>query len=169
VFSPDEKLVLTICQNGTRKEARLWNAATGRAVTVAKSIGGIIAGFAPDGKTFAVASDNGVQFWDTATFRPIAEEVPVLGAEAGNLASLAFAPDGDTLALGTWFKGFIQEPRLYLLPVPRPLRTDLERIRLWIEVATWRTLDDDGIRDLDARTWRERFRRLQELGGPPTR
>jgi len=43
-----------------------------------------------------------------------------------------------------------------------------ERIRLWLEVNTGQELDAGGtVVDLDAKTWRERYDRLQKLGGPP--
>jgi hypothetical protein len=44
----------------------------------------------------------------------------------------------------------------------------LKRLRLWVEVATGLELDAGGaVIDLDARAWRERWNRLQKLGGPP--
>ncbi|MBI1830455.1 MAG: hypothetical protein HYR84_03280 [Planctomycetes bacterium] len=43
-----------------------------------------------------------------------------------------------------------------------------EHIRLWIEVNTGQELDAGGtVVDLDAKTWRERYDRLQKLGGTP--
>jgi hypothetical protein len=55
-----------------------------------------------------------------------------------------------------------------LVPAPRPLEQDVAYIRLWIEVATGLELDKNGaVIELDAKTWRERWERLQKLGGPP--
>ena len=45
---------------------------------------------------------------------------------------------------------------------------DPERILLWTQVITGAELDEYGqVRILDANTWQQRRRRLQELGGPP--
>jgi hypothetical protein len=47
-----------------------------------------------------------------------------------------------------------------------PVRGDVERIRLWIQVITGFELDGE-LRALDGRTWKERRARLDDLGGPP--
>jgi hypothetical protein len=45
---------------------------------------------------------------------------------------------------------------------------NMERLRLWVEVATGYELDPGGAPvELDATTWRQRWDRLQKLGGPP--
>jgi tetratricopeptide (TPR) repeat protein len=51
---------------------------------------------------------------------------------------------------------------------PAPLPGDPPRLAAWIESATGLELDDrDAIRVLDGDAWRDRRRRLEELGGPP--
>jgi serine/threonine protein kinase/WD40 repeat protein len=177
VFSPDEKLLLTISSAVMGRfqdvRVRLWSADTGQALSEPKRVHWVArpvaAAFAPNGKIFAIAYTHGVQFWDTFTFRPLGAPVPIrpgapvpLAGHTDSVNSVAFAPDGKSVALGTWSDG------LYVVPTPRPLAADLERVRLWIEVATWRELDASGAsHDLDARTWQERYNRLQKLGGPP--
>ena len=107
---------------------------------------------------FAMLYEDGIQFWDIANLRPIGPKVLI-----EDVRSLAFHPSGEQLAVGTHWRGVI------LVPVPPPVDANLERIRLWIEVATGRELDAGGaLLDLDAKTWRERYDRLQKLGGPPT-
>jgi hypothetical protein len=45
---------------------------------------------------------------------------------------------------------------------------EAERIRLWIELTAGLELDDGGaVVQLDAHAWRERWERLQKLGGAP--
>ncbi len=50
--------------------------------------------YSPDGTRLAVASSIGIWFYDTATYR----EVTLLTDHANIVASLAFSPDGRTLA-----------------------------------------------------------------------
>ena len=53
-------------------------------------------------------------------------------------------------------------------PVPTPMQAGAKDIRLWLEVNTGQELDAGGaLIDLDAKTWRERYDRLQKLGGLP--
>ena len=53
--------------------------------------------FAPDGRWFATASDDGtVKLWDTATFR----ELATLDGFGGPVWCLAVSPDGKTIATG---------------------------------------------------------------------
>jgi WD40 repeat protein len=57
-----------------------------------------------------------------------------------------------------------------LWPLPVPIEGDVNRLTLWVQVVTGRELDVAGtLRELDAATWHERRRRLDELGGPPLR
>ncbi len=44
-----------------------------------------------------------------------------------------------------------------------------ERILLWTQVITGMEVEHGAIRVLDAKTWEERRRRLERLGGPPVR
>jgi tetratricopeptide (TPR) repeat protein len=55
-----------------------------------------------------------------------------------------------------------------LWDVPAPLPTDPPRLAAWVETATGLEMDGQGsIHVLDGDAWRERRRRLEELGGPP--
>ena len=72
-----------------------------------------------------------------------------------------FSPDGKSL--------LITGPgQAHWRHVPLPWRDPAERLRLWLEVNTGLELDAGGaVVDLDAPTWRQRWERLQRLGGPP--
>jgi hypothetical protein len=53
--------------------------------------------------------------------------------------------------------------------VPSPITGDLERIKLWLQVCTGLKLANSHttVLELDAATWEEHRRRLEEQGGPP--
>jgi hypothetical protein len=52
--------------------------------------------------------------------------------------------------------------------LPPPLEDNPERISLWLNITTGMELDDAGeVHVLDAETWHQRHRRLEQLGGPP--
>jgi len=54
------------------------------------------------------------------------------------------------------------------LAAPVSVEGGADRLRLWIQVMTGAERDADGvIRTLDAPTWQERRRRLDESAGPP--
>src|SRR5207244_924280 len=98
------------------------------------------------------------RLWDARTGKPLGS--PRISAKKGN-AWACFSPDGKRLLLG-----LAEEMRL--LDAPRILEGDAERLRLWIEVGTGLELDAGGaVQKFDAKTWQERRRRLEELGGPP--
>jgi WD40 repeat protein/tRNA A-37 threonylcarbamoyl transferase component Bud32 len=166
-FSPDERLILTTSSKRAdgSTEARLWDAVTGRPVgepraciwTAIRNTFPQSTAFAPDGKSFVLVG-NRIQFWDTAAFRPIGQIGPLLDA----VDAVAFDPRGEILAVG------LQSQGILLVPAPRLLQADVERIRLWVEVATWRELDAAGaVVDLDVKSWRQRWQRLEKRGGPP--
>ena len=54
--------------------------------------------YSPDGTRLAVASSIGIWLYDTATYR----EVALLTGHAAPVNSVAFSPDGLTLATGGW-------------------------------------------------------------------
>ena len=107
-FSPDGSLVAAI---GTDGKARLWKVATqqetGTAVTVGPGASHGALTFSPDGKTFATVEANGTAaLWSVVTQRrtgalmtggaPGSSGTAAAGGSPG--ASIAFSPDGATLA-----------------------------------------------------------------------
>jgi WD40 repeat protein len=80
----------------------------------------------------------------------------------GIVLAVAFSPDGRMALTGSW------DGAARLWAVPRPITGEPQRIELWAQVITGIELDELGvIRSLDAPTWQERRRLLQELGRPP--
>ena len=55
-----------------------------------------------------------------------------------------------------------------LWEVPTPLEETVQRLVLWTQVTTGMELDANGVvQVLDAQTWNQKRRRLDELGGSP--
>lgn len=110
-FSPDGRFVVTWSENPFARSptdhVAVWDAATGRAVTkllTDRPIGAGSVAFAPDGRTLATASADGViRLWETATWKVRAE----FRGHRDRITALAFGPDGrlltgglDTVVLG---------------------------------------------------------------------
>jgi hypothetical protein len=106
-FLPGGRTVLT-CESANGgsnpNEVRIWDAENGRLLR-SFSLGNddrYYPGFAlaPDGKTLATVGgykDPVIQLWDTTTGKRVAR---FSGHQGGGAASLAFSPDGKTLASG---------------------------------------------------------------------
>jgi WD40 repeat protein len=89
-FSPDGLQIVTA---GWDQTARIWDAATGEAITVLRGHEGSVnfAAFSPDGKRIVTASDdNTARIWDVST----GKEIKVLRGHENALISAAFSPDG---------------------------------------------------------------------------
>ena len=70
--SPDSKLVVT---GAVDRKARVWNVADGKllAETAVLPLQVILVAFSPRGDVFATASGRDVQFWETASGKPVGE------------------------------------------------------------------------------------------------
>jgi WD40 repeat protein/serine/threonine protein kinase len=93
-FSPDGKLVASSTYL-TGTETLVWDIATGQKV---KQLPATLARFSPDGTLLAACDNDKLLLWNTATW----EEPKTLTGFSSEITSLAFAPDGKTLAAGEW-------------------------------------------------------------------
>ncbi|MHC4432369.1 MAG: protein kinase domain-containing protein [Planctomycetota bacterium] len=157
-FSPDGTKILIGFADGT---IRLWRADTlepiGTPLQHVKLVSGVA--FSPDGSQLLACSIGGTaRLWDAATLKPIG---PPLEHNCG-WPSASFSPDGSQILLRNWGR-----TQVWQAPFA-PLAGPCERIICWVQVVTGMELDPTGgINVLDAATWQNRRRRLQELGGPP--
>jgi WD40 repeat protein len=102
--------------------------------------------------------DDLVQVWDVATRKGLG---PPFQHE-DKVWKVAFSPDGKSLLTGSG------DHTARLWQVPQPVAGKVERLVTWTQVLTGMELDDSGvIQVLDAPTWSERRRRLEDSGGPP--
>ena len=94
VFNSSGDQVLTA---GADSQATLWNPRTGTKILSVASTGDGLAGFSPDGRSFATSLKRGVFIWNAKDGAPIHE------FRVGTYAStLAFSPDGGRLLIGSW-------------------------------------------------------------------
>ena len=157
-FSPDGTKILIGFADGT---IRLWHTTTlnpiGTPMQHVKLVTDVA--FSPDGSQLLACSIGGTaRLWDAATLKPIG---PTLKHNCG-WPHASFSPDGSQILL---LDG--QGRTQVWKALPGPLEGSCERIACWVQVVTGMELDlTGGINVLDAPTWQQRRRRLEELGGP---
>jgi WD40 repeat protein len=158
VFSPDGKAILT--GSGDRT-ARLWDAGTGKPLGMPLAHQGLVhaVAFHPTRPIVLTGSaDRTARLWDAVTGKPLG---PALVHDRAVL-SVAFSPDGSLFATAS------EDHAARLWETPAVLPGEPPAVRLWAEVLTGMELDrHDAVRNLGADAWRERGRRLRELGGVP--
>jgi WD40 repeat protein/serine/threonine protein kinase len=94
-FSPDGRLLAAGCCSSL--SARVWDLATGKQVAELTPGYGYRVQFSPGGSLLAVGSSTTVQLWDVTTW----QSAGALSGHTAEVLSFAFAPDGQTLAVGT--------------------------------------------------------------------
>ena len=82
----------------------------------------------------------------------------------GAVSAVAFSPDGKTVLTGSG------DNTARLWRAPTEIAGEPRRIALWTEVITGIEFlnESNGTQVLDAKTWEDRRRQLNALGGPPT-
>jgi WD40 repeat protein len=157
-FSRDGKFLATASYDHT---ARLWQttdgAPIGSPLTHQNPV--VSLAFSPDGTLLATASeDNTARLWSTVDGTPIGPPL----THQGYVVNLAFSPDGKLLATASW------DSKARIWQMPHSLDGDPRRIMLWAQVISGLELEDNGkVRILEAQTWKERWRFLEDIGGPP--
>jgi WD40 repeat protein len=93
-FRPDDRLLATGSKDQTVK---FWDPASGRLLYTSTPLGGYVQtlAFRRDGRMLAVAAGTNLHVWDGFTFGPLLVAPLPLGV--GDIAGLAFSPDGDYL------------------------------------------------------------------------
>jgi WD40 repeat protein len=160
-FSPDGRTLLTGTEDGV---LQLWDAATGRPISDPVQQGQILA-IGPDARTALIGKGPVAQIYEATTGSPVGPPLE----HGGAVVRAVFGPDGETaltLGSGEFLSNVTVTARLW--EVPAPGAGEPEQVARWAEVITGLEMDDRGTAHvLDARTWHERRRALQERGGPP--
>ena len=157
-FSPDCTKILVGFADGT---VRLWDAVTLNPIGTPLQHQKIVCSvdFSPDGSQLLACSiEKTARLWDTATLKPIG---PPLEHD-GWWPRASFSPDGSQILVADGY----ETAQVWRVP-PGPLEGNCEQIVCWVQIVTGMELDPTGgINVLDAPTWHQRRRRLEELGGP---
>jgi hypothetical protein len=136
----------------------LWDAATkkpiGLAMTHPTDVG--VVAFSPDGQVALTVSSGLLQPWEASTALPLGPPLP-WDMGAGRL--VAFGPDGQSIRVA-------HNVGYRLFPLKPAVLGDARRVVLSAQVLTGLELDSGGaVSVLDAATWNDRRRQLEELGG----
>jgi WD40 repeat protein len=166
-FSPRGDAILT---GSWDKTARLWASATGKALGPPLSHPEWVraTAFGPTGTTVLTGSYDGTaRLWDVETGKVLGPPLQARDCERQpqdrtGVVAVAYSPDGRTALTGS------KDGTARWWTVPVPVQGEVEPVALWSEVVTGMELDKHGgIQVLDAKTWRQRWERLQHLGGLP--
>jgi WD40 repeat protein len=159
-LSPDDQTIVSATGNGlVYRWDRATRAPLGRPLQPQDTRAGIPC-FGPDGRiVLFVFGDGSAQLRDVVTGRHIGPPL----RHFGEINAIAFALDGRSLLTRE------RDNRTALLwEVPAPLNIETDHVACWIEAITGLVTDTNGtMHVLDAPRWRERQRRLLEIGGSP--
>ena len=128
-FSPDGSKLAIANADGS---ITLWNETSGSAFRMVGTItagAGATLAFSPNGELLAAASQREyrIVLWDAATYERVGElRAPTAVSHLNQVSSLAFSPDGSTLAAGGTFTW----------NYPPPPGKDRSNVVLW-DMTTW--------------------------------
>jgi WD40 repeat protein/serine/threonine protein kinase len=162
-FSPDSRTVAT----GVDRDysVRLWDVESQhpRGAVMRHTAGITAIEFSPDNQHLATASYDGTcRLWDTLTGLPLGPPF----RHAGPVRAIAQARDGNSLVTVSQAL-YSFEKQLMEWETPRPWPDDPERIRIYLELQTGRTVSLEGSRVLESDELASRYERLAILGGRP--
>lgn len=157
-FSLDDRTILSATENGI---IHRWDRDTGAPLgqTLQSADAVVWPRFSPDGRVVLfVFGDRVAQLRDVATGKRIGPPL-----HPGGIHTIAFSPDSRSLVTIHTEVGLLRR-----WEIPSPVTGEKDRVRCWIEAITGLELDRDGVvHVLDAPRWRQRQRRLAEMGGLP--
>jgi hypothetical protein len=157
--SPDGRLAIIPSREPARDGSRIWDTKSRRPVGPPMRLGVQAVAFSPNGKTVLTHGGASLVLWETATGKPVGTPFHF---RSGWKA--AFAPDGKTVLVGDVWDD--NDERLWQWPIT-PLEGTPEQILLWAQLLTGMEMDEYGaVRMLDADTWQQRRRKIQQLGNP---
>jgi WD40 repeat protein len=169
-FSPDGRMLATATRRDIPNsmegigDAWLWDVGNSQARSEPLKHAGPVTdvSFSPDGHTLAtVSNDKTARLWDAATGQPRGEPFK----HDGPVNAVTFSPDGLTFATASGHLGTRVTGEARLLDVVSPVPDDPVRVRLAVEVASWRTIQNGRVRMLTQEEWLERKQKLDAIGG----
>ncbi len=136
-FSPDGRFVATACSDGT---ARVWDVATGKALTPPLNHGGPAHGiaFSPDGRQLATCSGDqktqgDFRVWETLTGRAL---MPPVKVDHGP-GAVSFSPDGALILTAATTADLEGEWRLWDAATGEPRSPQVKDENQWVHDAAF--------------------------------
>jgi WD40 repeat protein len=163
-FSPEGTEFAVGCADGS---AHVWEGTPAKLKFVARHSQSVnCVAFSPDGRELITGSADGTtRLWDAETGQPVGSTLD----SPSEVKCLAFARGGRAILTG----GTDGVARLWEVApgrsrVPSPIGGAPTRLALWARVMTnLRFRSENALQALDARSWEQARRALEEQGGPP--
>jgi WD40 repeat protein len=130
-------------------------------------------GAAPDKQLiYTVGRDRFLRFWEPRSGKRVGPRLPLPPRIRNDVGlrddGFSFCADEKDQAYVVMAPANPSRQFDQLWPLPTPIKGEVERLTLWVQVLTGRELDAGGsARELDSAAWHERRQRLEALGGAP--